>query len=151
MHPSPIRQYLPKEITTVCPLPVRLKSPRMIAPFEIIVFPPRIMFCGPAMIALRDTLFPVSWISQTARVSPVSPSTCSDHEQCMPIDTYGFNIFCAGVIDWLLHLQKAISWRQSARSSVGTRSEDGRGPETDSERKPQRAAASRANLKPHHD
>lgn len=80
MHPSPIKQYLPKEITTVCPLPVRLKSPRMIAPFEMIVFPPRIMFCGPAIIALRDTLFPVSWINRSTRADSVRSCICSDHE-----------------------------------------------------------------------
>ena len=59
-QPSPIRQYLPKEMTTACPGPVRRKSPRIIAPLEIIVFPPRMIFCGPAIVARRDTLFPVS-------------------------------------------------------------------------------------------
>jgi len=32
----------------------------MIAELEIMVFPPSMMFCAPAMVALRDTLFPVS-------------------------------------------------------------------------------------------
>jgi hypothetical protein len=59
-QPSPIRQYLPKEMTTACPCPVRRKSPRIIAPLDIIVFPPRMMFCGPEMVARLDTLFPVS-------------------------------------------------------------------------------------------
>lgn len=43
-QPSPTRQYLPKEITTACPGPVRLKSPRMIAPLEMTVLPPRMIF-----------------------------------------------------------------------------------------------------------
>lgn len=60
-QPSPTKQYLPKEITTACPGPVRRRSPRIIAPLEIIVLPPRMMFWGPAIIARRDTLFPVSY------------------------------------------------------------------------------------------
>lgn len=59
---SPTTQYLPKEMTTACPGPVRLRSPRMIAELDIIVFPPRIMFCGPAIVALLDTLLPVSYV-----------------------------------------------------------------------------------------
>jgi hypothetical protein len=43
-HPSPTRQYLPKEMTTACPGPVLLKSPRMMAPLDMIVLPPRMMF-----------------------------------------------------------------------------------------------------------
>lgn len=43
-QPSPTKQYLPKEITTACPGPVRRRSPRIIAPLEIIVLPPRMMF-----------------------------------------------------------------------------------------------------------
>lgn len=43
-QPSPTRQYLPKEITTACPGPVRLKSPRMMAPLEMIVLPPKMIF-----------------------------------------------------------------------------------------------------------
>ena len=60
MQPSPTRQYLPREITTACPGPVLRRSPRMMAPFAMIVFPPRMMFCGPAMVARRETLLPVS-------------------------------------------------------------------------------------------
>lgn len=59
-QPSPTRQYLPKEITTACPGPVRLRSPRIIAPLEMMVFPPRIIFCGPAIVARLETLLPVS-------------------------------------------------------------------------------------------
>ena len=62
IHPSLIRQYLPREITTAWPGPVRLRSPRMIAVPEMIVFPPRMMFCGPAIVARRDTLLPVSYL-----------------------------------------------------------------------------------------
>jgi len=43
-QPSPTRQYLPNEMTTAWPGPVRLRSPRMMAPLDIIVFPPKIMF-----------------------------------------------------------------------------------------------------------
>jgi hypothetical protein len=66
-HPSPTRQYRPKEMTTACPGPVRRRSPRIIAPLEMMVFPPRMMFCGPAIVARRDTLFPVSY----KRLSPL--------------------------------------------------------------------------------
>lgn len=61
MQPSPIRQYLPKDITTACPGPVLLRSPRMIAPLDMIVLPPRMIFCGPAIVARRETLLPVSF------------------------------------------------------------------------------------------
>jgi hypothetical protein len=60
-QPSPTRQYLPSEMTTACPGPVRLRSPRMMAPLEMMVLPPRIMFCGPAIVARRETLLPVSF------------------------------------------------------------------------------------------
>ena len=60
-HPSPMRQYLPRDITTAWPGPVRRRSPRMMAPLAMMVFPPRMMFCGPEMVALRETLFPVSY------------------------------------------------------------------------------------------
>lgn len=61
IHPSLIKQYLPSEITTADPVPVRLKSPRMIALLAIIVLPPSMMFCGPAIVARRETLLPVSY------------------------------------------------------------------------------------------
>ena len=61
-QPSPIRQYRPREITTACPGPVLLRSPRIMAPLAMIVFPPRIMFCGPAIVARLETLLPVSYI-----------------------------------------------------------------------------------------
>jgi hypothetical protein len=60
IHPSPIRQYLPRDITTVWPGPVRRRSPLIIAPLAMIVLPPKMIFCGPAMVALRETLLPVS-------------------------------------------------------------------------------------------
>ena len=60
MQPSLIKQYLPSEITTADPVPVRLRSPRMIALLAMIVLPPSIIFCGPAMVARRETLLPVS-------------------------------------------------------------------------------------------
>lgn len=61
-HPSPMRQYRPSDITTAWPGPVRRRSPRMIAPLAMMVFPPSMMFCGPEMVALRETLFPVSCV-----------------------------------------------------------------------------------------
>lgn len=33
----------------------------MMAPLDIIVLPPRMMFCGPAIVARRETLLPVSF------------------------------------------------------------------------------------------
>jgi hypothetical protein len=33
----------------------------MMAPLDMIVLPPRIMFCGPAIVARRETLLPVSF------------------------------------------------------------------------------------------
>ena len=91
-QPSPTRQYLPSEITTAWPGPVRLKSPRMIAPLDIIVLPPRMMFCGPAIVARRDTLFPVSWIAwEPAMVKRWSHS-------------YSLNEFCFGVVYRRFHV-----------------------------------------------
>lgn len=58
---SPTRQYLPKDMTTACPGPVLLRSPRMIALLDMMVLPPRMMFCGPAIVARRETLLPVSF------------------------------------------------------------------------------------------
>lgn len=70
MQPSPTRQYLPRDMTTAWPGPVLLRSPRIIAPLDMIVLPPRIMFCGPAIVARRETLLPVSF----QRVQMISPS-----------------------------------------------------------------------------
>lgn len=44
VQPSETRQYLPREMTTACPGPVLRRSPLMIAPLEMMVFPPRMMF-----------------------------------------------------------------------------------------------------------
>lgn len=33
----------------------------MIAPLDMIVLPPRMIFCGPAIVARRETLLPVSF------------------------------------------------------------------------------------------
>ena len=107
-HPSPIKQYLPREMTTVWPLPVRLKSPRMIAPFEMIVLPPRMIFCGPAMIALRDTLLPVSCRSSHTSEPHETYWTFRDCA-CAAINTYGLDILRTRVIDRLLHPWKTIS------------------------------------------
>ena len=84
-HPSPMRQYRPSEITTACPGPVRLRSPRMMAPLAMIVFPPRMMFCGPEIVALRETLFPVSYTnSQQGRHTPRVSDTIHLPSQCTP-------------------------------------------------------------------
>lgn len=60
IQPSPTKQYLPSDMTTTCHGPVRLSSPRIIAPLDMIVLPPRIMFCGPAMVVILCYQCPVT-------------------------------------------------------------------------------------------
>jgi len=104
-HPSPTRQYLPNDITTACPGPVRLRSPRMIAPLEIMVFPPKMMFCGPAIVALRETLLPVSFM-------------CVLYRSWIQIDSpHCFNELCFRVVNWCVHL---ASCRRNARVNSET-------------------------------
>ena len=50
----------------------------------------------------------------------------SEIESCAAFNTYGLNVLVAGVMDWLLHLWKTVSWRQSGGSSIGTVSRNGR-------------------------
>jgi hypothetical protein len=49
----------------------------MIDPLEMIVFPPRMMFWGPAIVARRETLFPVSWI--TSEYNLLGEGLCPTH------------------------------------------------------------------------
>lgn len=54
--PSPIKQYLPTDITTCWPAVDLLRSPRSMEEVWMIDLPPKTIFVAPAMRALRDTL-----------------------------------------------------------------------------------------------
>lgn len=55
--PSPMRQYRPREMTTdgFEPAPDLRRSPRMIEWGWMMVLPPRMMFCGPWIVAIGTT------------------------------------------------------------------------------------------------
>jgi len=95
-QPSPTKQYRPREITTACPGRDWRRSPRIIAPLEMMVLPPRIMFCGPAIVARLETLFPVSWKAK-GRVHT------SFRRQKRDL-AHSFDKFWLWVVDWRFHV-----------------------------------------------
>lgn len=128
-HCSPIRQYLPREMTTACPGPVRRRSPRMIAALEIIVFPPRIIFWGPAIVARRETLFPVSYVRDAGLLfkkgKTMEVKVACEPFQCIPNERNISGCPCSlgkiGV-DWGNYATTTLKlWRRRSDSNASVR------------------------------
>ena len=86
----------------------------MMAPLAMMVLPPRMIFCGPAIVALRDTLLPVSCVSadEEGRGRNIGETSSGSNEE-NGVNTNCLDVLCLGVVYRSLHCLTLVALRHA--------------------------------------